>query len=88
MSGNPRKATPSIREIVTSNEFRIKVKLNNRLLNINTERMKFLFMVYNLQSDKNKAERYFNSKSRIEYHSSLSINLYLLDVGLKVSPLV
>lgn len=29
--------------------------------------MKFLFMVYNLQSDKNKAERYFNSKSRIEY---------------------
>lgn len=88
MSGNPRKATPTIREIVTSNEFRIKVKLNNRLLNINTERMKFLFMVYNLQSDKNKAERYFNSKSRIEYHSSLSINLYLLDVGLKVSPLV
>lgn len=67
MSGNPRKATPTIREIVTSNEFRIKVKLNNRLLNINTERMKFLFMVYNLQSDKNKAERYFNSKSRIEY---------------------
>lgn len=75
MSGNPRKATPTIREKVTSNEFRIKVKLNNRLLNINTERMKFLFMVYNLQSDKNKAERYFNSKSRIEYHSSLSINL-------------
>lgn len=75
MSGNPRKATPTIREIVTSNEFRIKVKLNNRLLNINTERMKFLFMVYNLQSDKNKAERYFNSKSRIEHHSSLSINL-------------
>lgn len=62
MSGNPRKATPTIREIVTSNEFCIKVKLNNRLLNINTERMKFLFMVYNLQSDKNKAERYFNSK--------------------------
>lgn len=88
MSGNPRKATPTIRETVTSNEFRIKIKLNNRLLNINTERMKFLFMVYNLQSDKNKAERYFNSKSRIEYHSSLSINLYLLDVGLKVSPLV
>lgn len=67
MSGNPRKATPTIRETVTSNEFRIKIKLNNRLLNINTERMKFLFMVYNLQSDKNKAERYFNSKSRIEY---------------------
>lgn len=88
MSGNPRKATPTIRETVTSNEFRIKIKLNNLLLNINTERMKFLFMVYNLQSDKNKAERYFNSKSRIEYHSSLSINLYLLDVGLKVSPLV
>lgn len=88
MSGNPRKATPSIREIVTSNEFRIKVKLNNRLLNINTERMKFLFMVYNLQSDKNKAERYFNSKSRIEYHSSLSINLYLLDFELNASPLV
>lgn len=88
MSGNPRKATPTIREIVTSNEFRIKVKLNNRLLNINTERMKFLFMVYNLQSDKNKAERYFNSKSRIEYHSSLSINLYLLDFELNASPLV
>lgn len=88
MSGYPRKATPSIREIVTSNEFRIKVKLNNRLLNINTERMKFLFMVYNLQSDKNKAERYFNSKSRIEYHSSLSINLYLLDFELNASPLV
>lgn len=88
MSGNPRKATPSIREIVTSNEFRIKVKLNNQLLNINTERMKFLFMVYNLQSDKNKAERYFNSKSRIEYHSSLSINLYLLDFELNASPLV
>lgn len=52
--------------------------------------MKFLFMVHNLQSDNSKAERYFNfnSKSRIEYHSSLSINLYLLDVGLKVSPLV
>lgn len=88
MSGNPRKATPTIREIVTSNEFRIKVKLNNRLLNINTERMKFLFMVYNLQSDKNKAERYFNSKSRIEYHSSLSINIYLLDFELNASPLV
>lgn len=88
MSGNPRKATPTIREIVTSNEFRIKVKLNNRLLNINTERMKFLFMVYNLQSDKNKAERYFNSKSRIDYHSSLSINLYLLDFELNASPLV
>lgn len=88
MSGNPRKATPTIREIVTSNEFRIKVKLNNQLLNINTERMKFLFMVYNLQSDKNKAERYFNSKSRIEYHSSLSINLYLLDFELNASPLV
>lgn len=88
MSGNPRKATPTIREIVTSNEFRIKVKLNNRLLNINTERMKFLFMVYNLQSDKNKAERYFNSKSRKEYHSSLSINLYLLDFELNASPLV
>lgn len=88
MSGNPRKATPTIRVIVTSNEFRIKVKLNNRLLNINTERMKFLFMVYNLQSDKNKAERYFNSKSRIEYHSSLSINLYLLDFELNASPLV
>lgn len=88
MSGNPRKATPTIREIVTSNEFRIIVKLNNRLLNINTERMKFLFMVYNLQSDKNKAERYFNSKSRIEYHSSLSINLYLLDFELNASPLV
>lgn len=88
MSGNPRKATPTIREIVTSNEFRIKVKLNNRLLNINTERMKFLFMVYNLQSDKNKAERYFNSKSQIEYHSSLSINLYLLDFELNASPLV
>lgn len=88
MLGNPRKATPTIREIVTSNEFRIKVKLNNRLLNINTERMKFLFMVYNLQSDKNKAERYFNSKSRIEYHSSLSINLYLLDFELNASPLV
>lgn len=88
MSGNPRKATPTIREIVTSNEFRIKVKLNNRLLNINTERMKFLFMFYNLQSDKNKAERYFNSKSRIEYHSSLSINLYLLDFELNASPLV
>lgn len=58
MSGNPRKATPTIREIVTSNEFRIKVKLNNRLLNINTERMKFLFMVHNLQSDNSKAERY------------------------------
>lgn len=88
MSGNPRKATPTIRETVTSNEFRIKIKLNNRLLNINTERMKFLFMVYNLQSDKNKAERYFNSKSRIEYHSSLSINLYLLDFELNASPLV
>lgn len=88
MSGNPRKATPTIREIVTSNEFRIKVKLNNRLLNINTERMKFLFMVYNLQSDNSKAERYFNSKSRIEYHSSLSINLYLLDFELNASPLV
>lgn len=45
-------------------------------------------MVYNLQSDKNKAERYFNSKSRIEYHSSLSINLYLLDFELNASPLV
>lgn len=66
MSGNPRKATPTIRETVTYS-FRIKIKLNNLLLNINTERMKFLFMVYNLQSDKNKAERYFNSKSRIEY---------------------
>lgn len=69
MSGNPRKATPTIRETVTSNEFRIKIKLNNRLLNINTERMKFLFIVHNLQSDNSKAERYFNfnSKSRIEY---------------------
>lgn len=68
MSGNPRKATPTIRETVTYS-FRIKIKLNNLLLNINTERMKFLFMVHNLQSDNSKAERYFNfnSKSRIEY---------------------
>lgn len=48
MSGNLRKVIFIIREIVIFNEFRIKVKLNNRLLNINIERMKFLFMVYNL----------------------------------------
>lgn len=48
MSGNLRKVIFIIREIVIFNEFRIKIKLNNRLLNINIERMKFLFMVYNL----------------------------------------